>query len=54
MFARIEIENVGCGALTLLMFILGAGAGAVLTYVPFALQVTGLRRRLAKRQGSMS
>jgi hypothetical protein len=31
------------------MFVLGAGVGAALTYVPLALQVASLRRRLVKR-----
>ncbi len=48
------MANVECNALVLLMFVLGAGAGAVLTYVPLALQVTRLRRKLSKRQGSTS
>jgi hypothetical protein len=39
-----------CSALGLLMFLLGGGVGAVLTYVPFCFHAAKLRRKLEKLQ----
>jgi len=42
--------NEGCGLLGLLVFLLGAGVGVVLTYLPYSFQVAKLRRKLEKLQ----
>jgi len=44
------MDNEGCGLLGLLMFLLGAGAGVVLTYLPYSFRVAKLRHKLKKLQ----
>jgi len=42
--------NEACGLFGLLMFLLGAGVGAVLIYVPYGFKIANLRRKLEKLQ----
>jgi len=42
------MNNEGCGPLSFLMFLLGAGVGVVLTYLPYSFRVAKLRRKLEK------
>jgi len=46
--------NLGCDALALLTFVLGGAVGAVLTYIPFALRITTLRRRIERLKASLT
>jgi len=42
------LNSEACGLLGLRMFLLGAGVGVVLTYLPYSFQVAELRRKLEK------
>jgi len=42
--------NIGCDLLALLTFVLGMGAGTVLTYIPLAYRVAKLRHKVERRE----
>ncbi len=44
------MDKEGCALLGSLMFLLGAGVGVVLTYLPYSFRIAKLRRKLEKLQ----
>jgi hypothetical protein len=47
------VEKVALEVLGLVAFLLGGAVGAVLTYIPFALRITTLRRRIERLKSSV-